>query len=199
MDAYAIDDPPRPRNRPQLIEREGQLQVAESLLTQARAGNGSLLMIEGASGLGKSTLLRAVCDLAAGERAEVLSATGRELERQFTFGVVLQLFEARVALADEDERAALLSGTAEQALPLFDHGPRATLSESSFGLLHGLYWLCANLAAGDSLVLAVDDADLADTASLRFLLYLAERLEQLPVMLALTLGTAPRSSAPLLL
>ena len=199
MDAYALHDPPRPRPRPELIEREGQLQVAESLLAQARAGSGCLLVIEGASGLGKSTLLRAVCDLAAGESAEVLSATGRDLEREFTFGVVLQLFEPRVALADEDERAALLSGAAEHTAPLFDHGPRETLSEPSFGLLHGLYWLCANLGAGDPLVLAVDDADLADAASLRFLLYLAERLEELPVMLALTLGTAPRGSAPLLL
>jgi DNA-binding CsgD family transcriptional regulator len=197
--AYVIDDPPRQRPRPALIEREGQLQVAESLLTQLRAGHGSMLTIEGAGGLGKSTLLRAVCDLAAGEGTDVLSATGRELERDFEFGVVLQLFEARVALAGDEERAALLSGMADQAMPLFVPGPPEARSETSFRLLHGLYWLCANLAGHRGLLLAVDDADLADPASLRFLLYLAERLEDLSVMLVLTFGTAPRSAAPPLL
>jgi DNA-binding CsgD family transcriptional regulator len=201
MDAHVIDDLHRPQPQPQsaLIEREGQLQVAESLLAQARAGNGSMLTIEGAGGLGKSTLLRAVCDLAAGGRAEALSATGRKLERDFTFGVVLQLFEARLALADDEEREALLSGTARQARPLFNPSLGQTIPEPSFALLHGLYWLCSNIATHRPLLLAIDDADLADAASLRFLLYLAERLEDLPVMLALTLGTAPRSAAPALL
>jgi DNA-binding CsgD family transcriptional regulator len=199
MHAQVIHDLPRPQVRPALIEREGQLQVAESLLAQAGAGNGSMLTIGGASGLGKSTLLRAVCDLAADERAEVLTATGRELEREFALGVVLQLFEARVTLADDQERAALLSGMAGQARPLFAPGPHESLTEPSFYLLHGLYWLCSNLAGGSPLLLAVDDADLADPASLRFLLYLAERLEEVPVMLALTVGTAPPSAAPSLL
>ena len=199
MNAHAINDLPRPHRRHALIEREGQLQVAESLLAQAQSGNGSMLTIEGASGLGKSTLLRSVGELAAGERVEVLSATGRELERNFTFGVVLQLFEARLALADDEERAALLSGTARQAMPLFAPDPRGTLAEASFRLLHGLYWLCTNLASRRPLLLAVDDADLADEASLRFLLYLAERLEDLPAMLAITLGTAPPSAASPLL
>jgi DNA-binding CsgD family transcriptional regulator len=194
-----MNDLPRPHRRHALIEREGQLQVAESLLAQAQSGNGSMLTIEGASGLGKSALLRSVGELASGERVEVLSATGRELERNFTFGVVLRLFEARVALADDEERAALLSGTAGQAMPLFAPDPRWTLAEPSFRLLHGLYWLCTNLASRRPLLLAVDDADLADEASLRFLLYLAERLEDLPAMLAITLGTAPPSAASPLL
>jgi DNA-binding CsgD family transcriptional regulator len=199
MDARATDDLPRPLRRPALIEREGQLQVAESLLSQARSGHGSMLTIEGSSGLGKTTLLRAVCELAEDGRAEVLCATGRELERDFEFGVVLQLFEARVTLAGDEERAALLSGTARQASPLFGPGAPEIASEPSFPLLHGLYWLCANLASRRPLLLAVDDADLADAASLRFLLYLAERLEDLPLMLALSRGTAPASAAPALL
>jgi DNA-binding CsgD family transcriptional regulator len=199
MNVRVIDDLPRPRPQPALIEREGQLQVAESLLAQLRSGHGSMLTIEGASGLGKSTLLRAVCNLAAGDDADVLSATGRELERDFTFGVVLQLFEARLTLADDAERAALLAGTAGQARPLFSPDAGEPLPDPSFRVLHGLYWLCAKLASRRPLLLAIDDADLADAPSLRFLLYLAERLEDLPVMLALTVGTAPASPAPTLL
>jgi DNA-binding CsgD family transcriptional regulator len=202
VDAHAIydlHDFPRRQLPPSLIEREGQLQVAESLLAQARAGHGSLLTVRGAGGLGKSALLRAVRAMAVGERAEVLSATGRELERDFALGVVLQLFEDRVALASEEERASLLSAVAGQAAPLFVPGGREKIEDPSFSLLHGLYWLCSHLARRRPLLLAVDNADLADEASLRFLLFLAERLDDLPVMLAITHGTAPRPAAPSLL
>ena len=36
-------------------------------------------------------------------------------------------------------------------------------------MLHGLYWLVVNLAAGRPVLLAVDDAHWADEASLRWL------------------------------
>jgi DNA-binding CsgD family transcriptional regulator len=48
--------------------------------------------------------------------------------------------------------------------------------------LHGLYWLTANIAARGPILLAVDDAHWADKPSLRWLAYLAARLEGLPVL-----------------
>ena len=53
--------------------------------------------------------------------------------------------------------------------------------DTSFALLHGLYWLTANLAGDRSLLVAVDDAHWADSVSMRWLGYLARRLEDLPV------------------
>ena len=66
-------------------------------------------------------------------------------------------------------------------------------------MLHGLYWLCANLAADRPLVLTVDDAHWADAPSLRFLAFLLPRLEELS--LALVVATRPEAegaAAPLL-
>jgi hypothetical protein len=57
-------------------------------------------------------------------------------------------------------------------------------SDVSFGRLHGLYWVVANLADRRPLVLAVDDAHWADAPSMRFLGVLSRRLEGLPVLLA---------------
>src|SRR5262249_69478 len=54
--------------------------------------------------------------------------------------------------------------------------------DGSFASLHGLYWLTANLAADAPLLLAVDDLHWCDWASLRFLTYLARRLDGLPVL-----------------
>src|SRR2546430_12177219 len=57
-------------------------------------------------------------------------------------------------------------------------------------ILHGLYWLCANLAAQCPLCLVVDDVHWADAASLRYLVFLLTRLEELDA--ALVVATRPR-------
>ena len=61
--------------------------------------------------------------------------------------------------------------------------------DPSFAVMHGLYWLCANLAAERPLTLVVDDAHWADCASLRFLAFLLPRLEELRV--AMLMGARP--------
>ncbi len=61
-------------------------------------------------------------------------------------------------------------------------------------VLHGLYWLVANLAERAPLLLAIDDVQWADEPSLRFLLYLARRLDGVPVAVALTLRTGDASA-----
>ena len=66
------------------------------------------------------------------------------------------------------------------------------LGEGTFAVLHGLYWLTVNLCSERELLLVVDDLHWCDSASLRFLAYLARRLEDLPVVLVASL----RSSEP---
>jgi DNA-binding CsgD family transcriptional regulator/Flp pilus assembly protein TadD len=50
-------------------------------------------------------------------------------------------------------------------------------------MLHGLYWLTVSLAGPRPLAFVVDDAHWADAPSLRFLAYLANRIDELPVLL----------------
>ena len=49
---------------------------------------------------------------------------------------------------------------------------------------HSIFWLCSALAATRPLVLVVDDAQWSDRASLEVLAYLARRIEQLPILIA---------------
>src|SRR5439155_6042035 len=93
------------------------------------------------------------------------------------------------ALTDPEHREDALSGAAALAAPLFDE-ERFTdaldlSADTSFATLHGLYWLAANLAARRPLVLVVDDAHWCDQPSLRWLTYLARRLDGVPVLLLL--------------
>jgi DNA-binding CsgD family transcriptional regulator len=174
-----------------LHEREGELSAVARALAGARAGRGSFMVLQGPPGVGKSQLLEAARELALEERMAVLAASGTELERDSTFGVALQLFESRVARAEGEQRARLLSGAARLAAPLFAAGPRDVLAEGpAFSLLHGLYWLCSHLAAEQPLLLSVDDAQWADPPTLRFLLYLAQRIDDLPVCVLLAAGPA---------
>ena len=67
-------------------------------------------------------------------------------------------------------------------------------------MLHGLYWLVANLAATRPLLIVVDDAHWADEPSLRWLAYLAPRLEGLAagLLVALRPGDPASMGVPLL-
>ena len=181
-----------------LLERDAELARLSDAFERAGRGEGSLTLVEGAPGVGKSRLLEAAGALAAPEGMEVLKATGRELESDFPFGVALQLFESRLARAGMDERARLLSGPTRLATPLFAReGPWAGPSGGqAFPLLHGLYWLSANLAEERPLILCVDDAHWADELTLRFILYTAHRIGEhgIAVVLARRSGErGPRS------
>lgn len=170
-----------------LLEREPEIAAIERLLDSSRSAAGGLLIAEGPAGAGKTSLLDVCGELAAEREMRGLLARGGEYERDFPYGVVRQLFEP--LLVDEAARDRLLSGSAAMASPLFD--PRKANSDNSepFAIQHGLYWLLADIAAETPLLLQVDDAQWADLASLRALAYLARRLADLPVALALTVRT----------
>lgn len=122
-----------------------------------------------------------------------LSARGGELEREFAFGIVRQLFEPALSAADESQRCEWLAGTAALAAPLFDPGAVGRFpGDPGFQRRHGLYWLAANLAASSErgLLLLVDDVHWADSASVEFLGFLARRLGELP--LGLLVAGRPR-------
>jgi DNA-binding CsgD family transcriptional regulator len=172
-----------------LLERDREVASLHALIEDAAAGQGRMALIEGPAGIGKSRLL-GEARAAADGRMRVLTARGSELEREFPFGVVRQLFEP--VLVDARARDALLAGAAGSAAPVFGAMVDAAdgAGDASFATLHGLYWLCVNLAAEEPLLLAIDDLHWCDRPSLRFLAYLVRRLDGLPVLLASTLRTA---------
>lgn len=176
--------------QPTLFEREDDLAALEAALTDAVAGTGGVLLIEGPAGIGKTVLLEALRRRAGAANMTVLTARGGELERGFGFGIVRQLLEGTVIGADGAERDRLLAGAARLAEPVFTEVAAAEeTGDVAFATLHGLYWLVANLAERAPMLIAIDDAQWADEPSLRFLLHLAHRLAGLPVVVAVTVRT----------
>lgn len=167
-----------------LLEREELLRAARSALERAREGQGSLHLVRGHAGMGKTRLLRVIADDARSSELEVLEARGGELEREFAFGVAIQLFGRTVARAGAEERRSLLAGAASLAEPLVRGAANTGAPPGDttlFAHLHGLHWLTSNVAERRPLLLAIDDVHWSDEPSLRFLLYLLPRVSELPV------------------
>jgi hypothetical protein len=66
-------------------------------------------------------------------------------------------------------------------------------------MLHGLYWLAANVAFEQPTLLAIDDLHWSDTPSLRWLCYLARRLEGLPLSVTVAMRPPEQGAIPELL
>src|SRR3954465_4267374 len=178
-----LKDASRVAAPPLMLEREAELAALEAMLGAARSGDGRLVVVEGSAGIGKTRLLAEARALAAAAEFEVLTARGGELEGEFAFGIVRQLFEAPLAAATEDERNELLSGAAGVSASLFTSAPTTSsgdAAESSFAMLHGLYWLAANFASRKPTLLVVDDLHWADEPSLRWLAYFPRRTAGAP-------------------
>jgi len=169
-----------------LLDRDRELAALDDAVEHGAHGDARVLLIEGPAGIGKTRLLGELRDRAAQAGLSTAAARGGELEQGFAFGVVRQLFEPR--LIDPASRERGLADAAAPAREVFATGGTdgdGPLEAPSFALLHGLYWLVANLALDGPLLIVVDDVHWCDLPSLRFLAYLVRRLEGLPVVVAL--------------
>jgi class 3 adenylate cyclase/DNA-binding CsgD family transcriptional regulator len=187
---------PRQPEGPRLLEREAELAALHAYVDAAAAGAGRLVAIEGRAGIGKSRLLAEARAIAGDGGFALLTARGGELEADFAYGVVRQLFEPVLASASSDERTELLAGPAALAAPLFDAVEAPAEDDDgdvSFAVLHGLYWLAANHALRRPTLIAIDDLHWADGPSLRWLAHLQRRLDGLALLVVV--GTRPPDQA----
>ena len=167
----------------QLLERDSELSAMESALAAAGVGHGSVVIIEGEAGIGKTTLL----DRAAAEASRagmlVLRAAATELEQPDPYGVAASLFAP--ALRPPMERRAF-RGAAERARAVLEPNQAASLGPADAPTVrHAMYWLALNLAETSPLVLMVDDAQWVDDASARLLSYLGHRVHDAPIAILL--------------
>src|SRR4051794_35276485 len=171
-----------------LLERDAEVAALRAVLDSVRAGMGRLVAVRGEAGIGKTALLGAGARMAVRSEIGVLRARGSEVERDAPLGVAVQLFERPTPTMRPDARARAFRGAAHLAAPLFGDSADtsavgATSASQERSLQHGLYWLASNLAEPRPLVLVVDDAGWADRSSLTWIHYLAQRIEELPLVL----------------
>ncbi|MEH1167096.1 LuxR C-terminal-related transcriptional regulator [Micromonospora sp. CPCC 205539] len=153
----------------------------DRMLSDARAGTSSVLLIHGEAGIGKTALLEHAAAHAAGLR--VLRIEGLESETELAFAGLHQLFLPILHLVDQ--------------LP----GPQARALRAVFGLtddtvrdrfIIGLAVLSmlAEAAGDGALLCLVDDAQWLDQASVDALTFAARRLQAEGIVLILAVRDA---------
>jgi DNA-binding CsgD family transcriptional regulator len=172
-----------------LLERDRELTDIERALAKGVDGDGLCLMIEGPPGVGKTRMLESARSLAQDEGYRVLAARSGEREREYSWGVVRNLFEPIVISADPDELDELFAGPAAACRSLIEGTAMVTegTPDSSFAIFNGLYALTRRLSDREPLLIAIDDLHWVDGSSLGFLEFLSRRLAAMPVILAATL------------
>ncbi|MDQ4047835.1 MAG: ATP-binding protein, partial [Actinomycetota bacterium] len=183
-----------------LFEREGEIRRIRAALERAADGHGSLVVVEGPAGIGKSRLLSEACAHGAECGLQALRARGGVLERDLAYGAVRLLLERPLAALEAAERDDVLGGAAALAVPALAAAgtEQQAPADRAFTVDHGLFWCLANLAERRPLLLALDDAHWFDAPSLRFLNYLARRLGDLPVAMIVATRDDERGPEPLL-
>lgn len=152
------------RNQIDLIHRDREKGVLDAQLDGAIRGEGSTSLIEGPFGTGKSELLHDAIRSAAARGMAVFRAVGGPTETGFRLGLTHQLLGTAPTSTD--------SG-ADSAPP--DHGELLGLFQDVVAAAHGV-----------PMLIAVDDIQWADCASLSWLCFLHLRLHNLPAALILT-------------
>jgi DNA-binding CsgD family transcriptional regulator len=156
-----------------LLERDEPLARLEESLAQAVAGTGSLVLLGGEAGVGKTSLVTAVAGAAAG-RVSVRRGTCDDVGTPTALGPFIDAFPE---LADDIEQAAAVD--------------RPALFRRLRGAL-----------AAEPALLALEDLHWADEATLQLLRYLGRRVNGLPLLVVGTFrddASAPGSPLAVLL
>ncbi|MFH9060181.1 ATP-binding protein [Streptomyces coeruleorubidus] len=152
-----------------------------------RSSAGGLLVFRGEAGLGKTALLAETRRIAEERGCTVWSARGGETLRSVPFNVVRQLLQpALVSMLPEEAREYLGDwyDIAGPALGIADPGDRQADPQ---GVCDGLVAAVRRLSRREwPLVLLIDDAHWADQETLHWLAGLAERLDEMSVLVVVT-------------
>jgi DNA-binding SARP family transcriptional activator len=189
-----------------LVGRAAERRQLEHALTTALAGTGSVLLLAGDPGIGKTALLEELQRLANAVGVPV--AWGRGLEQEGTppFWPWLEVLRALTTrLGDDALRVALAppAGPITQLLPdLAERLAREPVTAGGdpdaarFALFEAVTTFLGRVARPDGLVVVLDDLHWADPASLQLASFVAPRAASDRLVLAASFRDAPTDRRP---
>jgi serine/threonine protein kinase/tetratricopeptide (TPR) repeat protein len=176
------------------VGRIEEMDALMARLEQARSGQGGLVTIAGAPGMGKSLLVAALLERAQLLVPDLLSGVGRCTEHFGSSEAYQPFLEALGALA-QTARSRHFGWTVGRLAPTWAGHLQATPDQRSGGeaeprgrdrMPRELLETLSSLADEATLVIALEDVHWADAFSVDLLHYLASRLENRRVLLVAT-------------
>jgi DNA-binding CsgD family transcriptional regulator len=168
-----------------LVGRLDELDRIGEALASAASGHGRVIVVEGEAGIGKTRLLDAGLDHARGLGMRVFRAHAEEFESRRPFGVVADCLG--ITRSSTDPRRAEISRR------LFGAADTEASAGSEFRLVEDMLALVEDLCSDGPVVVALDDIQWADSASLLVAHGLARAAPALPLLVILACRPAPRS------
>lgn len=157
-----------------LVERDCELVALSILLNRAREGCGGVAFISGDVASGKTSLLHSFCDNRTLHNVLLLRATGSIAEQELRMGIVSQLFQAH-------DIPSGIRGKVSSALK----------EQTEWDVMETVHRELFELSKEKAVIIAVDDINFADEASLNVISYLHRRIRSTGILLLLTERTAP--------
>jgi predicted ATPase/DNA-binding CsgD family transcriptional regulator len=173
-----------------LIARRAELALLTSAIESAKCGRGEAMLITGEAGVGKTRLL--VEAQPEAERRKLLVLKGRAVESGGAYRPLVDAFaRASLPFTHEPDLAGVRP-TLARVLPGWttDQDVLAPMADPAAVLAEALILLLRAMAA-DGAVLLVDDLQWADEDTISVLTYLADSVEELPLVLMLAARAEP--------
>jgi DNA-binding CsgD family transcriptional regulator len=167
-----------------LVGRDSELAMLARLITEAAAGHGSCVLIEGEPGIGKSALVRAAIAETMDLDCQVFWGAGDELGQALPLLPLLDALRVREPSADARRGTILRLLRGEQAA-----GPGADVSAT---LAEQLLALVTEQSAARPTILVIDDLQWADQPTVTLWGRLARSLRQVPLLLVGTMRPVPQ-------
>jgi DNA-binding SARP family transcriptional activator len=186
-----------------LIGRQPEHGHLHSALEQAWQGSGSVRVVIGDAGVGKSRLLDAIASEAIARGGRVLAGACHETEQVLPFSPwigALRAGDVITGLVTMPELAQAWRVELARLIPeLAEPGSEpVTTSENSLRLFEAIVELLQRLAARQPLVVLLEDLQWADDSSLRLFAFVARRITGARVLLLATVRAEDLAATPLL-
>ncbi|WP_078354044.1 BTAD domain-containing putative transcriptional regulator [Mycobacteroides chelonae] len=179
---------PRPGKRESLVGRDAELSAIADAVAGTRDGSGSLVLLAGESGIGKTALAQDVSEQARADGLATAWAThpmGIRLPVLWTWIQILRQLGRALGPSVRERVVRAAPGVVDALVPEWNDtgapAPQARAAASGFQLVEGLVTALTELSSDRALLLVLDDVQRADPASCNALILLQEQLPWLPI------------------
>lgn len=195
-----VDSPALLTRRSSLVGREAEVRWLHEAHAEARAGRGSLALLRGEEGIGKTSVIEGfVASLAA----DVAVCTGRCIDHDaapylWPWAQILRDVTRSVDPASSENAGEEIDSIVADpdVWTLTEEPANATSPESRFRLFARLAARLLGASARRALVLVLEDLHYADTDSLRLLEFLVHEIRDSPLLVVATARTSATAASP---